>query len=189
MVAPTHIISILTPDRRGIIHGIVKTLKQEEVQHLEISQTVVHGSFTIAIVLWIPPDHDADSVAAALQVNLGDQASVTLQDYHAADRAYSSDTRERFILTAIGTAVSGVVQSITGIILDRGGNFTDFSSQVIDDRLQLLAEVDLPEDVALDQLQIDLKHACDDPDLQVRLLHSRLFHATTDVAFRRKFHA
>jgi ACT domain-containing protein len=189
MVAPTHIISILTPDRKGIIHGIVETLKQQQARHLEISQTVVHGSFTIAIVLWIPADREARSVADALQSTLGDQAAVSLQDYHAPAQTATSHARERFILTAIGTAVTGVVQSITGIILDRGGNFTDFSSQVIEDRLQLLAEVDLPDDVALDQLQIDLRHACDDRNLQVRLLHSRLFQATTDVAFRRKFHA
>lgn len=184
MTDPTHIISILTPDRKGIIHGIVETLKRETARHLEISQTVVHGSFTIAIVLSIPQDREPEDVAAAIQATLGDEAAVSLQPYHApmADEA----TRERYVLTAIGTAVAGVVQSLTGIILDRGGNFTDFSSQVIGDRLQLLAEVELPEDVALDQLQIDLRHACDDPRLQVRLQHSRLFQATTDVAFRRR---
>ncbi len=187
MIEPTHILCVLTPDSKGIIHSIVETLKHDNARHLEISQTILHGMFTITVVLQIPAGTEGSAVADRLQGNLGSRASVSVQPYTPVPSATVNS--ERYILTAIGSAVPGVLQAITGIILDRGGNFTDFSSKVIDQRLQLLAEVDLPADSPLDQLQIDLRHACEVPDLQVRLHHSRLFQATNDVAFRRTLHA
>ena len=58
-------------------------------------------------------------------------------------------------------------------------------SRVSDGQLSLVAEIDLPGEVALEQLQIDLEHATVDSGLQVRLQHHRLFEATNEIAFRR----
>jgi predicted amino acid-binding ACT domain protein len=187
MASPTHIVSILIPDAIGIIKRIVTVLQQQSVLHIEISQTLVHGMFTITLVVSVPDDKDTDKLRRRLQDVLGQNASVALQRYHAPAQRQASD--ERFILTAIGDFSAGLLNAITSLIMDRDGNFTDFSSTIRDGRLQLLAEVDLPKSVALDQLQIDLKHACGPADVAIRLQHSRLFEATNEVAFRRISHA
>jgi predicted amino acid-binding ACT domain protein len=56
---------------------------------------------------------------------------------------------------------------------------------VLGDQVSMVAEIDVPKDLALDQLQIDLQHATADAGLQVRLQHHRLFIATNEIAFRR----
>lgn len=186
MPEPTHIVSILTPDQRGIIHRIVGALHQVDAQHLEISQTVVQEAFTIALVVALPDGRSVDELTTVLSDALGDQSRIAVIPFSGASLR---DHSRHYVLTAIGRPAKGAVFAITGLLLERGGNFTDFSSRIVDGNLQLLAEVDLPADVELDQLQIDLQHACDDSALTVRLQHPRLFEATNEIAYRRDFHA
>lgn len=192
MNEPTHIVSVLTPDRRGIIHRLVTVLGRLGVPHVQISQTVVHGAFTIALVLAVPPGQDAEAVRAALLEALDERASATLLALDAdttdetAVTAEGADVRPgQYLLTAIGRGVSGVVREVTRIVLEHDGNFTDFSSRLVDDRLQLLAEVELPAGGSLEALQAALGRASEPPELTIRLQHQRLFAATNEIAFRR----
>ena len=191
MNEPTHIVSVLTPDRRGIIHRLVTVLGRLGVPHVQISQTVVHGAFTIALVLAVPPGQDAEAVRAALLEALDERASATLL---ALDGPITGETAieeppdprpGQYLLTAIGHGASGVVREVTRIVLEHDGNFTDFSSRLVGDRLQLLAEVELPAGGSLEALQAALGRASEHPDLAIRLQHQRLFAATNEIAFRR----
>ena len=190
---PTHIVSILTPDRRGIIHRLVATLERLEVPHLEISQTVVHGAFTIALTLAVPAERDAEAVREALLDALDRGAAATLlalAEDDGTDASAPSGTSgrvppQRYLLTAIGHAEAQVVREITRVVLEHEGNFSDFSSRRADDRLQLIAEVELPGRVSLAALQGALARAGDDAGLAIRLQHQRLFAATNEIAFRR----
>lgn len=183
MLTPTHIISILTNDRRGILRSIVSALSTVNGRHVEISQTIVHHAFTITLVVSLPDETGTDQLTEALRSALGTDCAISVIAYAAPRSAV--DQTDRYILTAIGPLQRGVVQAITTLLLERGGNITDFSSKIVDDRLQMLAEVDLPADIELDQLQIDLQHVSDNPDLAVRLQHHRLFLATNEIAYRR----
>jgi len=185
MSSPSHILSVLVPDRKGIIHTIVDTLKNLDVQHHEISQTVVHGTFTIALVVSVPAGGSVDSLQDELVNALGEQAHVSVLEFVDA----TASEVDRYILTAIGKSDSGSIRALTDVIQQRGGNFTDFSSRVVADQVRLVAEVELPTDVDLTQLQTDLKHTTADGSLEVRLQHQKLFTATNEVAFRRRSHA
>jgi len=186
MSSPSHILSVLVPDRKGIIHTIVDTLKNLDVQHHEISQTVVHGTFTIALVVTVPSGGSVDALQSQLVVELGAQAQVSVLEFVDAS---GNESIDRYILTAIGKSENGSIRALTDIVRQRGGNFTDFSSRVVEDQVRLVAEVELPVDVDLTQLQTDLKHASADESLKVRLQHQKLFTATNEVAFRRRSHA
>ena len=195
---------MLTPDRRGIINRLVETLGELGVRHLEISQTVVHGAFTIALVLALPPGDDAEAVRDALLDALEPGASASILALARAPDApahpdpsaspfpsaapaagTAPPAADRYLLTAIGHGVPRVVRDITRIVLEHEGNFTDFSTQVADGRLQLLAEVELPPGVGPGALQEALGRASEGPGLAVRLQHQRLFSATNEIAFRR----
>ncbi|MEO5923712.1 MAG: hypothetical protein ABIR70_07805 [Bryobacteraceae bacterium] len=92
---------------------------------------------------------------------------------------------DRYILTATGEASTQVIHSLTALVAERGGNFVDFSFQNSPAGVSFVAELDLPIDLALDQLQIDLQHVGAEAGLHVRLQHQRLFTATNEIAFRR----
>ena len=183
-LSPTHLLTVLTPDRRGIIAGITDNLDQADVRLLEMSQTVVREYFTILMVLALPENASADPLAAAIEKQLGTGAAVTLLPYkHGINVAVEAG--ERYILTARGADNRGTIQTLTALIAERGGNFTDLSCRAQNGQMTIVAEIDLPAKVALDQLQIDLEHAGTEAGLQVRLQHQRLFQATNEVAFRR----
>lgn len=187
MNQPSHIFSVLVPDRNGIIHSIVDTLNTEGVTHHEISQTVVHGTFTIALVVSMPDSVSTDHLKQQLVKALGETAQVSALHY--VDAAAATTANDRYVLTATGKSVSGSIRALTQVMSQRGGNFIDFSSRVVGDEIQLVAEVELPADVMLNQLQSDLRHASTDSTLQVRLQHQKLFSATNEVSFRRKSNA
>jgi len=179
----THILTVLTPDQRGIIATLTELLDREQCTILELSQTVVRDYFTIIIVINIPPEGDRIALTSKLQTLLSESASVSLLDYKAVPHA--SQATGTYVLTATGAASSSILHTISALIAERGGNFTDLSSRVAEQQMSLIAEIDLPRGVALDQLQIDLEHAGSELGLHVRLQHQRLFQATNEIAFRR----
>jgi predicted amino acid-binding ACT domain protein len=174
----------LIADRRGIVAAITGALAEFEIELLELTQTVVSGYFTITLSVAMPPITDLDNtLPAAIRTRLGGDAAVTLIPFHPS----VADTRktDRYILTAIGEAPARVVHSLTELVAERGGNFVDFSFQNGSTGVSFMAEMDLPADIALGQLQIDLQAVGSEAGLKVRLQHQRLFTATNDIAFRR----
>jgi predicted amino acid-binding ACT domain protein len=181
--SPSHLLTVLTPDQTGIIAGITALLDELDVGVLALSQTVVHDWFTVLISVDVPAVVETDVLRDKVQAQIGREASVTIVAHRAG--AATDVVGDRYVLTATGGAARGLVPTVSAIVAARGGNFTDFYSQLIGDQVTMVAEVDLPADVALDQLQIDLRHATAHADLHVRVQHHRLFVATNEIAFRR----
>ena len=184
MSLPTHLLTVITPDKRGIIAAITELLANSKIDLLELSQTVVRDYFTIIMVVKLPKKVKATSVAAQIEQQISGSA-VSLVPY--AQKTQALLQGDSYILTASGSASTGIIHTISSLVAQRGGNFTDFNSRLVGDQFDMVAEVDLPADVALDQLQIDLQHAGADAGLQVRLQHHRLFVATNEITFRRVF--
>lgn len=183
MTEPTHLLTVHTLDQRGIIANLSEVLESQGARLLELSQTVVRDYFTIIIIAALPPDTDTQTLSAQLHRIIGAGAAVNLLPYQTS-RAPVPDS-DRYILTALGDDSPGVVHSISSLIAERGGNFLDLDCRVVATRIRLVAEIELPPSVALDQLQIDLEHAGQAAGLQVRLQHQHLFQATNQVLFRR----
>ena len=183
MTAPTHLLTVLTPDQRGIIAGITAVLGDMGVHMLALSQTVVHDYFTVLISIAAPDTTDVGTLRDGVHRVVGDLAAVTVVPHQPGSPLETLG--DRYVLTANGPTADGVVSTITSLVAQRGGNFTDLSCEVLGDQVSMVAEIDVPKDLALDQLQIDLQHATADAGLQVRLQHHRLFIATNEIAFRR----
>lgn len=183
MTEPTHLLSVHTLDKRGIVAGISGALEAAGARLLELSQTVVRDYFTIVVIVALPEDCDEQALIAAVRAELAPGAAVNLLPYRAG-RPVLTDG-ERYVLTAVGPDRPGVVPVLSALIAERGGNFTDLDGRVVGDRIRLVAELVLPRSTALDQLLIDLEHAGAEIGLQMRLQHSRLFQATNELPFRR----
>jgi len=183
MTAPTHLLSVLTPDRRGIIAGITGLIDDGGGSLLELSQTVVRNYFTITLVVALPDDETAAAISERVRARVGADASVILLPYH--EGTGVAAVGEAYVLTAVGRDGVGVIHTLSDLIAQRGGNFSDFSSRVSEGRISVIAEVELPADAELDQLQIDLEHTMQAIGVEVRFQHHRLFLATNEIAFRR----
>lgn len=100
------------------------------------------------------PTRSIPTLRGKVAAQIGADASVAIVAYRVGPTP--DPTGERYVVTAAGAARPGLVHTVSAIVAARGGNFTDFYSQAAGDRVTMVAEVDLPADVALDQLQIDL---------------------------------
>ncbi len=180
---PTHLLTVLTPDQTGIIAGLTALLDELDVGLLAISETVLHDYFTVLMSVGVPTAVEIDVLRDKVQAQIGADASVTVVA-HQPGSSVEMDG-ERYVLTATGQARPGLVHVISSIVAARGGNFVDLFSNADAEQISMVAEIDLPADVALDQLQIDLEHATSHAALHVRLQHHRLFVATNEIAFRR----
>lgn len=180
---PTHLLTVLIADRRGIVAAITIVLSSLKIELLELTQTVVSGYFTITLAVAIPGQGPPDPLLAALRAELGPEAAVSVVQLGAA--GVDAGHCERYILTATGEASTAVIHELTALVAERGGNFVDFSFQNTAAGVSFVAEIDLPKALALDQLQVDLQHVGADAGLRVRLQHEKLFTATNEIAFRR----
>lgn len=151
---------------------------------LELTQTVISDYFTLTLAVAMPADPALEGrLMASLRERLGPDAAVTLVQYHPGRNA--AGAADRYILTAIGDARTSVLHQLTELVAERGGNFVDFSFHRTWEGINFAAELDLPANVILEQLQIDLQHVGAAAGLSVRLQHQRLFTATNEIAFRR----
>ncbi len=184
MTTPTHLLTVHTLDKRGIIAGLSAVLDHAGADLLQLSQTVVRDYFTIIVIAVLPGGCDGAALIERVRGVVSPGAAVELLPYQPAKSP--SAPGERYILTASGQAGHGVVHTISSLIAERGGNFTDLDCRVDEaGDMRILAEIALQREVALDQLQIDLEHAGAEVGLQVRLQHEALFIATNEVAYRR----
>lgn len=186
MSHPTHILTVVTQDRIGIIAGITRVLDEAGARLMELSQTVVRDYFTIILAISLPKGGNTQTLDANIRQRIGSNVAVTFVRYESAGQ--SPQKGEHYVLTATGIDHPGFVPTITEIIAEHGGNITDLSTRVIDNYLSMMAEIELPADLLLDRLQSALQVAGANIDLKVRLQHNRLFIATNEIAFRRVIH-
>jgi len=180
---PTHLLTVLIADRRGIVAAITAVLSELHIELLELTQTVVRGYFTITLAVSMPAVAAPEELVSGLRTKLGQDAAVTVVAFH--ETKVVEAASDRYILTATGEANTPVIRALTELVAERGGNFVDFSFQKTSSGVSFVAEIDLPVASVLNQLQIDLQHVGADAGLHVRLQHQRLFTATNEIAFRR----
>ena len=191
MASPTHIVSVLTPDRPGLVHALIATLTDIGASVQGVNQSVMSDTFTITLATILPADSDTKKLASSLSQAAGVRADTLVLALPAASDSddepvfSTSAGASRYILT--GTASdANALHAITGAVADYGGNLVDVSAEQHESILRLVAEVDLPVgDDNLGNLQDTLAElAADVPGRTIRLQQERLFAATNEVAFR-----
>ena len=191
MASPTHIVSVLTPDRPGLVHALIATLTDIGASVQGVNQSVMSDTFTITLATILPVDSDTKKLASSLSQAAGVTADTLVLALPVAadcdDQPVFSTTKvaSRYILTGIASDADAL-RAITGAVADFGGNLVDVSAERHESILRLVAEVDLPVgDDNLGNLQDTLAElAADVPGRTIRLQHERLFTATNEVAFR-----
>ncbi len=188
MIEPTHLLTVLTSDRRGIVASISAALAALGIELIELTQTVMSGYFTITLVIALPETSRdsgelSESLASRIVERLGGDAAAILLPYK--PRAISKELSERFILTVSGGASTSVMQALSQLIAENGGNFLELDCQLRGGQLSVVAEIEFASEAALDAVQTKLQRFAEKGNLRARLQHQRLFTATNEIAFRR----
>jgi ACT domain-containing protein len=180
---PTHVVTVLTPDRVGIIASVAAVFARCNVNIIDASQTVLHGVFTIIFGVDAPAEVDVHALAEQVRLDLGEDVNVLVRPYTPPTEPVHD--AERYMLTSTGPDGVGITHRLATICARHGGNFSDLYTHVAADRYTLIAELVISRAIDIAALRAKLESECTRAGLTVRLQHARLFAATTDITFHR----
>jgi glycine cleavage system transcriptional repressor len=185
-----YVISVMSVDRVGIVAGLTEAVLELGGSIDAISQTVLLGYFTIILAARFEEALEPSALAAAVrakgargewEVSVQERRALAPAPVVAAPQGASA---QRFILTLSGPDRKGVIHRISSYLASRNINVEDLYAYREGPRFVLLAQVQVPADLELERLQMDVASIWAPGDMHVTLQHENIFLATNNIDFR-----
>ena len=180
------IISVLGPDRPGIIAAVTKILFENDCNIENVSQTILQSEFSGIFIVAISADQTVVSLLKQLEEGLKPLSMhVYAKNLDPTAPAYSMGRSEPFVITTKGPDRKGLVASITEIIARYGVNVTNLQAifKGGDDPNSniMIYEVDVPIDIDQRSLYRDLRQKAQDLSLEISIQHRNIFEAINRI--------
>jgi glycine cleavage system transcriptional repressor len=155
-------VTVIGPDRPGIIADVTGALAGVGVNLEDSTMTLLRGHFAMMLVCTGP----ADGVQEALEP-LSGELVITVREV-GPEQAHAP-VGAPYILSVHGADRPGIVSAITRIVAAVGGTVTDLSTRLSGALYVLTAEVELPASANLGMLQSALEVTADELGVGVTL--------------------
>jgi glycine cleavage system transcriptional repressor len=177
----TYIVTVTAADRVGIVFSVAGTIRDQGGNILELSQTVMHGYFTIILAVQFPEPRDTHRLVDAISER-GKRFDLTVVVIEAKPGAVAPPVPngERFILTVLGDDRPGNIHGIAGCLAAHGVNIVDLHARVDGARFSLIMEAFLPPDLAPGTVRAELERFGRDHGLEAYVQHENIFLATSE---------
>jgi glycine cleavage system transcriptional repressor len=139
-------ITVIGHDRPGIIADTAAALDALRLNLTDTTMTLLRGHFTMTLVCVGEPSQA--KVESALQ--LEDDLVVAVREIGSEPLPQPCD--HRVVLSLYGADRLGTVSSVTRMLAEAGGNITDLTTRLAGKLSVLVAEVDLPSTVEVEDL-------------------------------------
>lgn len=157
-------VTVVGNDRPGIVAGVTRVLYEAGCNLLDASSTILHGHFSMMLIVLVPDDQSPQELESQLEVVEDElQLRVTVRSVQ---EAAAEVTPATHMVSVYGADRPGIVFKVTQLLADRGVNITALSSRVIGSDEQpvyaLMLEVAAKNDVASqvdglrDELDVDV---------------------------------
>ena len=180
----TYVLNVVSLDHPGIIAGVSTALYEIEGNIDSCSQTVLDGYFTLILVVTLPKPWDADELARHIKSHrlLGEGYQiVAMPAPTGVPPAQTPPDSDVFVITAFGRDGRGIIHEFCRYLADREVNILDFYGRRENNEFVLVAQVQIPPQLAIAVLQDDLEAIAQEHDYTVRLQHNNIFTATNDI--------
>ena len=170
------IISVLGPDKPGIVAAISKNLFSLECNVENVSQTSLQSEFAGIFIISKPKRLTTDTVQSHLHETmapLGLHVQVKDLEYKDVDAATPT---EPFVITTRGPDRKGLVAKITAVI----ASYAVKGGENPKDNI-MIYEVDVPIDVDQHALCGDLRNTADRLGLDISIQHRNIFEAINRI--------
>ena len=174
------ILSVLGPDRPGIVAAVTGILFELNCNIENVSQTILQTEFSGSFIVTLPQDLTTD----ALQNRFVDDLSP--MDLHVHIRPLKKKETgsflrqsEPFVITTKGPDRQGLVAGISEIIAHYGVNITNLQAvfkggEEPGDNI-MIYEVDIPIDIDRPALYRDLRERAESLELEITIQHRNIF--------------
>jgi glycine cleavage system transcriptional repressor len=142
-------VTVIGHDRPGIIADVTAGLAHLGLNIEDSSMTRLRGHFAMTLIC--AGNQSADAVEAALAPVTAD-GSLLVSVREIPPEPEPEATGLPYVLTVHGGDRPGIVSAVTRVLAQAGGNITDLTTRLTGDLYLLVAEVDLPDGVDVEQL-------------------------------------
>lgn len=174
------VISVLIADRVGVLRDITAAVTELDANIEGISQTVVHGYFTVVVIAAFRTALTETGVRDAILAKFrGDEASVTVRPYDPNARQVVAG--DRYILTMSGRDRPGILKKVTAFLAEKGINVEDLFFLIRGEYVTHIGEVTVPRRLDVRQIQGELQALLAPMKLTGMLQHENIFRVTNEV--------
>ena len=161
-----HAITVLGHDRPGIIAETTGILAGLGLNLEDSTMTLLRGHF--AMMLIGQGSATSEEIASAL-APLASDTSLSVSVREVPEETVPAIEGSSWVLTVHGGDRPGIVSSVAGEVAAVGGNITDLTTRLAGELYILVAEVDLPSSVDVDQLKHTLFKVAEQLDVGVSM--------------------
>lgn len=137
-------ITVIGRDRPGIVADVAEVLARLGANLTDSTMTRLRGHFAMTLICVGPAAAEAEAALAPLAAD--GQLLATVRAVVPDGEQTSSGTP--YVLAVHGADRMGIVAAMTRVLAEAGGNVTDLSTRLAGALYVVLAEVELPPDVA-----------------------------------------
>lgn len=174
------VITLLVPDRIGILSEITGTVTDLGADIESISQTVVAGYFTVTLVALFPTEDGLAPIDDSIRKRFGGDTSVIgVVPY--TPPAVSISAGERYVVTLMGPDQPGILKTATTFLASRRININDWYLMLSPPDVTHVGEITVPSTLDFGHLQHEISMTMNDIGLTVSIQHENIFRATNEI--------
>jgi len=178
-----YVISVLAPDRRGIIADVSDVIYGLGGNLEATSQTIMQGWFTMLIGAWFPISVREADVKQALGHVADIEVLVRRTPKDMTTAALGGDP---YVVICDGDDKPGIVRGLSRCCASKGVNIDDVWNEVREGRFITVFHVTVPQDVDPKDFRQDLENVAATLGVALTLQHQDIFTATNSLQVHTK---
>jgi predicted amino acid-binding ACT domain protein len=178
--ATRHVISVLLPDRIGVLRDVTGAVVRLGGNIAGIRQTVVDGFFSLVFTSEHPADVTCAQIRAALVAELGAGADVAVRAYTSPPPPPLADGA-RYVAMTRGPDRPGTIHAISAFFVEHGVNIEDWQAEGEDADVVYTAQVVLPAAADFRAVQEGFRARMAARGLSATICHENIFRATNGI--------
>ncbi len=176
------VISLLVPDRTGILRDVTSPLTDMGANIDQIRETVVEGYFTVTLTVTFEAPQTADDVRDAISREfLADEVSIVARPFESATPPSKMPGGKRYIVTLTGDDRPGILKRLTTCLAEKGVNIEEWECRLDGHVVTYVGAITVPSRLSIGQLQEELRAVMTELGIRSSLQHENIFRATSEI--------
>lgn len=181
-----YVLNVMAEDRPGIVAAVTKTVARLGGNIDSCSQTVLHGYFTLIMIVSFAEALDPEKLQQEVAAAPGKAGGFGVRVLpFTPPKPAVAEASDSFVITAFGPDREGIVQRFSRVLAEKGINIVDLFGDRKGDQFVLLGQLDVPKRWDIAMLQADLEQIGRESGYTVRLQHENVFVATNQLRLTR----
>jgi glycine cleavage system transcriptional repressor len=176
-----YVLNVIAEDRPGIVATVTKAISRLEGNIDACSQTVLHGYFTLIMVVSFPRQLDTEELLREVAGPPDKHRDYRVQVMPLNLQTAGKEKYDSFVITAFGPDREGIVLRFSRVLADKGINIVDLFGDRTGEQFVLIGQLQVPKRWDIAMLQADLEQIGRESGYTVRLQHEDVFVATNQL--------